>query len=104
MVISHDAKWIKVSTMPRLETRHVRSGTPIPQYRLSSRSYAEELVIMGAEQSSARDSAGAQEHPPRVAKACYYEVLGVDRQASDEECVFPFVLPLCSSAECCLNR
>jgi len=43
---------------------------------------------MGAEQSSARDSAGAQGHPPGVVKACYYEVLGVDRQASDEECVF----------------
>jgi hypothetical protein len=53
---------------------------------------------MGADQSSARDSAGSQEHPPSVAKVCYYEVLGVDRQASDEECVFPFVLPLCSSA------
>ena len=51
---------------------------------------------MGAEQSSARDSAGAQGHPPSVAKACYYEVLGVDRQASDEECIYP------SSCHCVL--
>jgi hypothetical protein len=43
---------------------------------------------MGAEQSSARDSAGAQGPPPSVAKTCYYEVLGIDRLASDEECVF----------------
>jgi DnaJ homolog subfamily A member 5 len=53
---------------------------------------------MGAEQSSARDSAGTPGQAPAIAKTCYYEVLGVDRQASDEECIFPLVLPLCSSA------
>lgn len=38
---------------------------------------------MGAEHSSARDGSSAQDSA--TVKTCYYEVLGVERQASDDE-------------------
>ena len=38
---------------------------------------------MGAEQSSSRNASAAQDDA--AVKTCYYEVLGVDRQASDDE-------------------
>lgn len=37
---------------------------------------------MGAEQSTPRDGQAAAS---TVRKTCYYEVLGVDRQAADDE-------------------
>jgi hypothetical protein len=45
----------------------------------------DEYFIMGAEQSSARDSAGPQPGTLNPAKTCYYELLGLDRHATDEE-------------------
>lgn len=44
---------------------------------------------MGANQSSsANDSSGAKNAPgkrPAEMKTCYYELLGIERQASDEQ-------------------
>lgn len=43
---------------------------------------------MGAEQSSARDNkAGGQGGEGTKVKACYYEILGIDRQATEDEYV-----------------
>jgi hypothetical protein len=42
-----------------------------------------EIVVMGAEHSSVRDGSSAQDSA--TVKTCYYEVLGVERQASDDE-------------------
>lgn len=40
---------------------------------------------MGAEQSSPRDGGGAQGNVGGAVKTCYYEVLGIDRKASEDE-------------------
>ena len=42
---------------------------------------------MGANQSYPGSQGGDQPHNPSEVKTCYYELLGVDRQASDEEYV-----------------
>lgn len=41
---------------------------------------------MGAQQSSA-NGANSASNDAVPAKTCYYEVLGIDRHASDDECV-----------------
>jgi len=42
---------------------------------------------MGAEQSSTRDNFHGQENVgTQHVKTCYYELLSVDRQASEDEC------------------
>lgn len=38
---------------------------------------------MGAEQSAPRNDAGAAQ--PTERKTCYYELLGIERQASEDE-------------------
>jgi len=44
-------------------------------------------VNMGAEQSSTRDNFHGQENVgTQHVKTCYYELLSVDRQASEDEC------------------
>ena len=40
---------------------------------------------MGAEQSSSRSGAAPQDDAGQRVKTCYYELLGVERQASEDE-------------------
>jgi hypothetical protein len=44
---------------------------------------------MGADQSTTRNSGESVATAAR--RTCYYEVLGVDRQAGDDECVWTLV-------------
>jgi len=48
----------------------------------ADRLWARVPVTMGAQQSSGRDSSP---QTGAAAKRCYYEVLGVERQATDDE-------------------
>lgn len=47
---------------------------------------------MGAEQSAPR---GSTTQAPAPQKTCYYELLGVERDAADEEYVVMSSYPLC---------
>jgi hypothetical protein len=69
----------KVASKPK--NIHKQTTTPSSQ---PTTYVAEKEFIMGAQQSSERDIQSEES-----VKRCYYEVLGVDRQATEEEYLAP---------------